>query len=104
MVLQWMYDVLVISVQKRENFLGEIIWKARTCTHIPYALYQVYMLCSIRKKNIKLGESVTHGLSHEEVIVILSFVQEIYNKYLVVFFLKFEKEILTTIGQWFCQK
>lgn len=43
-------------------------------------------LTSNEKKIIKLGESVTHGLSHKEVIVILSFVQEIYYKYLVVFF------------------
>lgn len=42
--------------------------------------------CALDRKTfyIKLGESVTHGLSHKEMIAILSYVQGIYNKYLVV--------------------
>lgn len=42
-----------------------------------------YYALELKKKlfYIKLGESVTHGLSHKEMIVILSYVQGTYNKY-----------------------
>lgn len=47
--------------------------------NITYVLYRV--LCLRKKIKIKLGESVTLGLSHKEMIAILSYVQGIYNKY-----------------------